>query len=123
MKMPRHIDLLANKFREATRLLRDFNTRVINAGGCMSGKDREGVAHAEAVAAVMIEKMGSIVSPGHAFSDEERVIYDTAVSLVVDNTLLVTGYGGSKNAEEVASRIGDHDAVIYDAGLSGKAKT
>ena len=123
MKMPRHIDLLVNKFREATRLVGDFNMRVINAGGCMSGKDREGVAHAEAVAAVMIEKMGGAVVPGRPFSEEENAIYNTAVSLVVDNTLLVTGYGGSKNAEEVAARIRNHYAVMYAAGLSRKAKT
>ena len=124
MKMARHIDLLVNKFREATRLVGDLNTRVVNAGGCMSGKDREGVAHAEAVAAVMIERMKDKTLPlGYEFTSEERKIYDAAVTLVVDNTLLVTGYGGSKNAEEVAGRIGDHDAVKYAAGLSKFAKT
>lgn len=122
-KMPRHIDLLVNKFREATSLIGDLDTRVINAGGCMSGKDREGVANVEAEAAVMIEKMGRVNSPGHHFNDQERDIYNTSMALVVDNTLQVTGFGGSKNAHEVEERIGDPSVVEYAMGLSKKAKT
>jgi hypothetical protein len=124
MKMVRHIDLLVNKFREATRLTGDLSLRVINAGGCMSGKDREGVAHAEAIATVMIEEMHEKTLPlKHQFTPEERKIYDTALTLVVDNTLLVTGYGGSKNAAEVAERIEDTAVIEYAAGLSKFAKT
>ncbi|MFI0347852.1 MAG: hypothetical protein ACH346_03625 [Chthoniobacterales bacterium] len=122
-KMPRHLDLLVNKFREASRLVNDLDTRVINAGGCMSGKDREGVANVEAEAAVIIEEMGGSVTPGYNFTEEERAIYNTAMTIVVDNTRQVTGYGGSKNAHEVRNRIADLNVIRYAHGLSEKAKT
>jgi hypothetical protein len=124
-KMPRHIDLLNNTFRQGAELLRDkgVNIRVVNAGGCMSGKDREGVANASGQAAAMIKDMGGVVAPGHLNTSEERTILNTAIVGVVDNTLQVTGFGGSKNAKEIGNEMNDPDAVIYAAGTSKNAKT
>jgi hypothetical protein len=124
-KMPRHIDLLNNTFRQGAELLRDqdINIRVVNAGGCMSGKDREGVANAAGQAAAMIKDLGGVVAPGHLNTDEERTIFNTAIVGVVDNTLQVTGFGGSKNAKEIGNEMNDPDAVIYAAGTSKNAET
>ena len=117
-KMPRHIDLLVNAFRQASELVDNHQVRVVNAGGCMSGKDREGVANAENEAAVIIQDLGGNVEPGKGgrYDDGTRAIYDTCVTGVVHNTRQVTGIGGSKNAQEIESQMRDSYAKIYAQG-------
>lgn len=122
-KMPRHIDLLTNYFRQAVEFLENKKLCVISAAGCMSAKDREGVASAETATAIVIQDMGGTVAPGHKMSDEERIIYNTFVTGAVTNPLLVTGYGGSKNAREISNRMGNLDAITYAAGTSQFAKS
>ncbi len=119
-KMPRHIDLLVNAFRRAAELVDDHKVRIVNAGGCMSGKDREGVANAENEAAIIIQDLGGTVAPDqiNAYSPEEKYIYDSCVTGVVYNTRQVTGIGGSKNAQEIANQMSDQDARIYAQGAS-----
>lgn len=117
-KMPRHIDLLVNTFRQASELVDDHKVRVVNAGGCMSGKDREGVANAENEAAVIVQDLGGKMEPGQGgrYNDEAQAIYDSCMTGVVHNTRQVTGIGGSKNAQEIASQMGDTHAKIYAQG-------
>ena len=120
-KMSRHIDLLVNAFRRASELVDDHKVRVVNAGGCMSGKDREGVANAENEAAVIIQDLGGSIEPGQGgrYDDETRAIYDTCMTGVVHNTRQVTGIGGSKNAQEIANQMSDPHAKIYAQGGAG----
>ncbi|MBX9577945.1 MAG: hypothetical protein K2W97_05660 [Chthoniobacterales bacterium] len=117
-KMPRHIDLLVNAFRQASELVDDHQVRVVNAGGCMSGKDREGVANAENEAAVIIQDLGGKVEPGEGgrYDEETQAIYDSCMTGVVHNTRQVTGIGGSKNAEEIANQMSDPHAIAYAKG-------
>ncbi|MBM3856899.1 MAG: hypothetical protein FJ390_02930 [Verrucomicrobia bacterium] len=119
-KMPRHIDLLVNAFRRASELVDNHQVRVVNAGGCMSGKDREGVANAENEAAVIIQDLGRNIEPskGSRYDAETQVIYDTCMTGVVDNTRQVTGIGGSKNAKEIANQMSDLHAISYAQGAS-----
>lgn len=117
-KMPRHIDLLVNAFRQASELVDNHQTRVVNAGGCMSGKDREGVANAENEAAVIIEDLGGNIEPGEGgrYNEETQAIYDHCMTGVVHNTRQVTGIGGSKNAQEIKNQMSDPDAIAYAKG-------
>jgi hypothetical protein len=125
-KMPRHIDLLANAFRRASELVDNHQVRVVNAGGCKSGKDREGVANAENEAAIIIEDLGGEVKPGGGSrykNREAQAIYDSCMTLVVDNTRQVTGIGGSKNAKEIANQMKDKNAIIYAQGGASFVKS
>ncbi len=119
-KMPRHIDLLVNVFRRASELVNNHKIRIVNAGGCLSGKDREGVANAESEAATIIQDLGGTVNPGQGGrSDEEaQAIYDHCMTGVVYNTRQVTGIGGSKNVKEIANQMRDLDAMVYAQGGS-----
>jgi len=117
-KMPRHIDLLVNAFRRASELVDNHKIRVVNAGGCMSGKDREGVANAENEAAVIVQDLGGSVKPGRRLSNQEQVIYDHCMTGVIANTRQVTGIGGSKNAQEIANQMSDPHAKTYAQGGS-----
>lgn len=119
-KMPRHIDLLVNAFRRASELVDDHQIRVVNAGGCMSGKDREGVAGAESEAATIIQDLGGSVEPGQGgrYDEETQAIYDHCITGVVYNTRHVTGIGGSKNAKEIANQMSDPYAKVYAQGGS-----
>jgi len=117
-KMPRHIDLLVNAFRRASELVDDHKVRVVNAGGCMSGKDREGVANAENEAAVIVQDLGGKVQPGLGgrYNEEAQAIYDHCMTGVVHNTRQVTTVGGSKNAEEIKKQMRDPHAIAYAKG-------
>lgn len=123
-KMPRHIDILANAFRQASKLVDGHSTRVVNAGGCMSGKDREGVAGVEGQAAAIIQDLkNNSSSSTTSTKTQENELYEMLLTSVVDNTRQVTGIGGSKNAQEIANQITNKDAGVYAQGASTFTET
>jgi hypothetical protein len=128
-KGPRTVDIAVNLWRRASNFTSatlhggDRQTRIISAGNCMSAKDREGNTCCECQGQTMIEDLGGKIKPGEDLSAEDRQINNIALSGVVNNTMRVTTYGGSKNAEEHSVRIGDHESIEYIYGTSKKAKT
>ena len=68
--------------------------------------------------------------PGHHINQEKRAVYNICVTVIVDNTLQMTGFGGSKNAGEIHDRMlgespadQERDTVEAPSGLSKNANT